>query len=243
MIYVMTHKEIQDRVTSHYKYVGLAGLKMSVDDSDDSGIESIHQLNHEFCELTGLYHLWKTVNTEIVGLCHYRRFFNLIPEALDTPNHCEMTWNSDTRLLLQNNKQQKKINHILSEYDCILPKAIYCESVDKHYRQEHHSYEWDFFLEELDSLYGNKHSLRLEQRFFVGNMFVFKNELFQKYCQDLFRVIFNTYKKCGSYKPVQDMRYQPFRYPGYLAERFMTAFVNANKAKYFETQVITFNNI
>lgn len=243
MIYVMTHKEIADKAGDFYKYVGLGGFNESVDKSDSDGIESIHQLNREFCELTGLYYLWKNSVDEKIGLCHYRRFLNLMPESLNTSNHCTMSWDQEAKKLLDNIEQKNRVNQILAEYDCILPKAIHCGSLDKHYRQEHDSLEWDCFLRKLDGLYGKKHSLRLEQRFFVGNIFIFNNDIFQKYCDDLFKIIFDVYKECGSYATIQGARYQPFRYPGYLAERFMTAFINAHRIKYYEAQVITFENI
>jgi Domain of unknown function (DUF4422) len=243
MIYVMTHKEIAFKAEGDYQYVGLGGLASSVDISDSDGIESIHQLNRDFCELTGLYHLWKNCDQEITGLYHYRRFLNLLPEELNTSNHCTINWTDAAKKLLEDPRQSQKANQILTEYDCILPKPIYCKSVDMHYRQEHGSREWDCFLERLDHLYGTKHSLRLEPRFFVGNMFIFNKEIFQQYCSDLFGIIFAVYKECGSYQAIEGARYQPFRYPGYLAERFMTAFINAHRIKFFEAQVLTFDNI
>ena len=82
-IYVITHKPFPFPLPPHYQklYVGAARLAPEEKASlkgyvfDDSGV-NISEKNSSYCELTGLYWLWKNQPDDaIVGITHYRRFF------------------------------------------------------------------------------------------------------------------------------------------------------------------------
>lgn len=60
--------------------------------------DNIDFLNPWYCELTGLYYLWKHCDDDIVGLEHYRRYFV----------------NNKNKLLSEN-----EIKNILKDYDVI----------------------------------------------------------------------------------------------------------------------------
>lgn len=75
-IYVMTHKAIEPISNDIYLplHVGKKGKEDLGYPGDDTG-DSISEKNNHYCELTGLYWIWKNVRCDIVGICHYRRFF------------------------------------------------------------------------------------------------------------------------------------------------------------------------
>ena len=50
-------------------------VKAAHDIMPDSRGDNISAKNPNFCELTGLYYMWKNVSSDYLGLSHYRRYF------------------------------------------------------------------------------------------------------------------------------------------------------------------------
>ncbi len=48
---------------------------------DDTG-DNISEKNKYYSELTGIYWVWKNTQSDIVGTCHYRRYFTNVHEPL-----------------------------------------------------------------------------------------------------------------------------------------------------------------
>ena len=79
-VYIITHKEF-DFVTKTDLYVPLlvgadnnkvASYKLK----DNLYEDNISAKNSSFCELTGMYWIWKHSDEDIVGINHYRRYFS-----------------------------------------------------------------------------------------------------------------------------------------------------------------------
>jgi len=240
----MTHKSTDFPKSSMYEIVGLGGLSLpGVIHYDNIGLDNISHLNRYYCELTGMHYVWRKTNSPIVGICHYRRYFNLINLGHDKPNVFSASLNQ-VSTLLENPIQFELINNILENYDMILPPPFFSNSsVAEDYCNSHTAVEWNAFVRNLDELYGkNNHSMRVEQKSYFWNMMICKRELYDHYCSQLFSVIDRVFNEVGKIDELTDARYQPFRYPGYLAERFMIAFINVYKPRIFEADVIVTEN-
>jgi hypothetical protein len=242
-IFVVAHREAPTPPGPLYSVIAVGGAPIpGAACRDDSG-DSISGKNRQYCELTATYWIWKNTQDEAVGVCHYRRFFNFLPTDLYRYPLIRLpTLDPATAGLLSDPGQGAMISRLLNQYDIIVPRAMYVQrSLGEYYVNAHGQPEWAEFVRQLDALYGaDRHSLREETRAFGNNMLVCRREIFNLYATQLFQVIDKVFAAVGVLPDVPGARYQPGRYPGYLGERFMSAFLNANRLKYFEAQAIEF---
>jgi len=241
-IYIMTHRDAILPRSSLYKVVGLGGYISPETDLDSTSGDSISSRNKYYNELTGIYFVWKNTTSDLVGICHYRRFFNFLPYGSEA-NWVYRKFTNEAIELLSDPRQEKIAQDLLCHYDVIVPKAKYSpELIGKEYVRCHGDTEWKEFINLLDQTYGPyAHAIRKERRNFLFNMMICKREIFDRYCSQLFPIINHVFELHGIKPDVEGERWQPYRYPGYLGERFMTAFINANRIKYYEAEVICFN--
>jgi hypothetical protein len=245
-MYVVAHKETRTPPGPLYSVIAVGGARVpGAAFRDDSG-DNIASRNPSYCELTATYWIWKNATDDAVGICHYRRYFNLLPTDLHSYSLLALpTLDAAAAALLGDPRQAQTITRLLAQYDLIVPRALYQRgSIGDEYVQAHGRDEWAEFLRQLDRLYGaDRHSLREETRFHGNNMLVCRREIFDLYASQLFQVIDPVFAALGGRPDAPGARYQPGRYPGYLAERFMSAFINANRLKVFEAQVVHFEKI
>lgn len=106
-IYVMTHKKIIEPYDkSLYKPIVNGSFNSNQDWGyirDDSG-DNISHLHDNYGELTSEYWVWKNSNADIIGFCHYRRWFVK-----------KFKWKKITK---------SDIIRDLNEYDIILPHNV-----------------------------------------------------------------------------------------------------------------------
>lgn len=215
-VFVITHKKFNVITKEPYKIL-LVGKRRdeeyfeSVFFTDDEG-ENISDKNQNFCEITGLYWIWKNCNSEIQGLVHYRRYF------------CTNWFNKRNSILLE-----KEIDFLMEEYDIILPpKKLLYASVEYDYGRHH--IEKDYYI--LREIISEKHpdylpafdAVSKKHLIYTCNMMICKKKLLNTYCEWLFDILFEAERRIdiNQYDSVQR------RIFGYMAERLLNVWVNKN---------------
>lgn len=156
--------------------------------TDDTG-ENISEKNQQYCELTGLYWIWKNAKEDYVGLVQYRRHF-LLPE-----NWLERMMANDI--------------------DVILPVPLYVvPCLSKNYRERHVASDWDFLMEYIQKNLSTEYDMATE--FFNGglyspcNMLIAKKRVLDELCSWLFPILDAVTMHIGK----KEDKYQN-RYPVY----------------------------
>jgi Domain of unknown function (DUF4422) len=248
-LYVATHKKTALPNCEWIVPIGLAGYSdefVKINDADSVSGKEISSKNRNYCELTGLYWLSQNCNDDIIGLCHYRRYFSFAHfngVGYNYPAFIHSTEEQTALSYVSSEIQHKTMNDLLDVYKIIVPRPIiHPETVAAAFINAHGKEFWQIFLKACRTEFGNDmRYYEYETRFYFGNMFVAKNDHFKKYCASLFRVIDCVYGEIGDLPDEPGLRYQHFRYPGYLAERFMGIYLHKSGISHFESPTIWIN--
>ncbi|MCR5799069.1 MAG: DUF4422 domain-containing protein [Lachnospiraceae bacterium] len=167
-------------------------------------IEGISKRNHQFCELTGLYWIWKHATQDIIGLEHWRRRF-ILPD----------NW---TEIMLEND-----IDVILPVPLCVMPSLL------GNYKSRHNPDAWDKCMDILEKhhptdYYSAIHYFADNRLYSPCNMIIAKREILNEYCEWLFPVLLELNDTVGT---LEDS-YQN-RYPGFIAERLLNYYFDKKK--------------
>ena len=221
-VYLITHKPFKQPREYGYKSLLVGAYKGHNfgDVFDDEG-DNISTKNANYCELTGVYWIWKNLKDSYVGIIHYRRRFT---------NHLR-----DLTVV-----SEKDILKILDKHDIILPfmrtldmgvEAQYCEEsgykkdLDK--VREIINQKYPKYIDTYDEVMGGN-------TVYFGNMMICKKDIYDKYCTWLFDILFELEK----YIDLEGYTDYQKRIYGFISERLLTVWVRENKLDIFEMGVV-----
>lgn len=223
-IYVITHKPVELTLPDNYQklFVGAQKLKEEEKEKlseylfDDTG-ENISGKNSNYCELTGLYWIWKNQQESIVGITHYRRFFEKSGELLSVG----------------------EAEEILKTADVIVAKRQWVEKNVRTHFERFHSRE-DLAL--VRKIIGDKYPAYMESFeqvmskcfLFSFNMMICQKEIFDSYCTWLFDILMECEKRVD----LTDYDQYQSRIYGFLSERLLMVYLLHHNLKVKEVKVL-----
>ncbi len=230
-------------------HVGAKSSNIILDYTRDDSGDNISLKNKYYCELTGIYWMWKNVDADFYGLMHYRRYLMLddtfkhkikrilyyigrrlrlrfIINKLKMNELYQIKTDDETYVKRKIEEFSENIPNLMKKYDIIIPKKEYFEmKVYEQYKVVHISEHMDILLEIIKEKYIDIYPY-FEKRIKNGiysyctNMFVMKKEYFEKYSAFIFDVLFELEKRIT----IPSETYQS-RVFGFLSERLMSPFV------------------
>lgn len=243
----MSHKKFEYELPDGYipMLLGAVNKKLPAHYVSDALGENISSKNANYCELTGLYEIWKNKKEPYVGLAHYRRYFA-------STNYCSRFF-LYLLIILKGNLELEPVSEMelkryIREYDWVIPtnEVQMGRNLWEHYGKHHNigdikktrtiiSKIYPDYLTTFDRvMYGsNKMS--------TFNMFYTRREQLDRYCKWLFDILFELEKQVD----VSDYDSFQKRIFGFISEELFNVWIKKNsqlKIKYlsvFNTHLLT----
>lgn len=218
-LFIMTHKPFTPPADPLYVplHVGRANAPDLGFLGDDT-MDSISQYNPFFCELTGMYWLWKNYHaSDYIGICHYRRY--LINESGTIFTESEL-------------------EKLLSEYDMITTKLLTLTcSYYQGFGENHHRKDLILtgkILKEKYPEYGDTFDALVHgPHTYFGNIFITSKKEYDRYCTWLFDILFEV-QKHTDFTGYNDYEKRLF---GFLSEFLQTVWIFYHKLHVCECKV------
>lgn len=220
-IYVITHKEFNAPIDSFYRTLlvgAYKGHKFSALFDDDG--ENISKKNTTFCELTGVYWVWKHVKDDVIGIVHYRRYF-----SKTINNHSILT--------------EKDITNKLNNYDVIVPNRVYLpQTLEDQFKNSFTQTELDLIeraiIKNSPEYLTTYSEIMKGHSIFFCNMMISKKKLYDQYCEWLFPILFDI----ESNVDMTGFNSYQMRLFGFISERLLTVWIAHNHLKTCELGMI-----
>lgn len=226
--YVITHKQFNYPLPTGYRPILVGAVKNANPDhylADNEG-DNISIKNPSFCELTGLYWMWKHTTDETVGLAHYRRYFSKYPSR--GKMYLATLLKGQVRPVAE-----AELAALLNTYDWIVaePEAGGPGTVKEQFATFHEIEDLQItrqVISEVSPEVLSAFDQVMDQHMIsFYNMFYTSREEMVAYCEWLFKVLFEVERRTdiASYSAYQQRLY------GFLAERLLNVWLVYRQAK------------
>ena len=226
-MFIITHKEFSKPQIPGYYSLLVGANTNKFDDADyrDNDGDNISDKNKCYCELTGLYWIWKNISCDIVGFCHYRRYFT--KNRFLKTSKCYVTVDD--------------MEQYMNEYDVVMPTTrYYKETTYEALNIAPNIADMEEIKKAIDAVcpeYMEAFQNYLHSnRCYLYNMFIMRKTLLDTYCKWLFPIL--EYIE-NDYTIDEDDPYRS-RLLGFLSERLIYVWIikNIQKSRIKEIRVV-----
>lgn len=225
--------------------------------------ENISEKNNVYCEMTAMYWAWKNItelypDIDYIGLCHYRRYFNVDWTLLDKSKNLikkliyslaslirKRVYGLESMVTLKSvsceemKNNSKKLGPFIKNYDVVstYPFQMLNCNTDMFFQVIGRKYVE--LLTEIIDKYFDKYSESYHEqldsnKLYAQNMIILKKEIFEEYCEFVFGVLDKhielSMKRKICIDPMKELTYD--RLSGYLSEILTSTFVRYARNKY-----------
>lgn len=230
-ILICVHKEVS--LPEHpYFFPVQGGSDLAVSQlpyTQDNTGDHISQKNKNYCELTAQYWFWKNQKCDIVGLNHYRRYFDFFHKY---PKYAPERSFDEIHSFLSRPYVFPDMEALLSNCDIILPsKRHWPYKIATQYAIFHIVNDLNILRDVIrdltpDYLPTFDHFLYSDNAHSQYNMFITSWKYFDAYSEWLFKILFEVEKRLKISSYVDQARVF-----GYMAERLINVYVQKNRLK------------
>ena len=233
-IAIAAHKKYQMPDDSIYlpMHVGATGKEGIGFERDDSG-DNISEKNPYYCELTGVYWLWKNVKADYYGLTHYRRHFSAKKGFKPGKDKFKYVLNAE------------QLEKLLRNNNILVPKKrkYYIENLYNHYAHTHYAEHLDItreIIKEKCPEYVSAFDVVMKRTWaHMFNMFIMRREYYNEYCEWLFSILFELENRTD---PTKYNAFQA-RYFGRVSELLFDVWLLKNQYEYKEIPTINMEKL
>lgn len=227
-VYVSTHKKFYFPTNEIYIPIQV-GLDEGVEPlgykGDNTG-DNISYKHKYYSDLSTVYWAWKNSNADIIGVCHYRRYF-VHSMKTDKKNRLKYILSND------------EISSLIEKYNIVVPKKrkYYIESIESHYKHTHIAKDYDILRnvvkQETPDYYDAFEKVSKSKSAHLFNCFIMNRMDYNDYCAFLFKVLFSVESKID----FSNRSEFESRTCGYFAEFLLDTWLLKNNKTFIENKL------
>mgnify|MGYP003331240405 CR=1 FL=1 len=196
-------------------------------------------------QATEYWMLEQNPNVDYIGCSTYRRYLMVDSEAPKNVAKMFMDATQQSADYLGSDRMGESILEYMQTADVLTNHSVAVNhSIESQYLESQPREYWDKFLEAIDNLYPDyrKHLTWFKQCNIINfeTCYVMRKQIFRKYATEFFEILEYIFKNSSNVYPTVQTTSEPlpWRYPGFLGERFFPFFMYVNNLKKIQVPLV-----